>query len=198
MFIKDSVFKRMVKSAWKSCDLVVTHYAGYYTVEFGGCVMQVMDKCMSNRIKAIIVELIGDLPDDGEGYCYGNQMEPQSHLDIYDNLFEEFYENEDGRCVGTCIMIRHCNDVHIVMQTKTLDKFMVNKMFAELVDDRQIDESIGECVPGLPVRCGLHMEWGNNVMVLKVPVTKAQYEIDDKVLSISGDISFNPKGLLED
>ena len=198
MFIKDSVFKKLVKSAWKRNDLVIAHEGGYYRIEFGGCSMQIVDNNMSNRAKAVIVELIGDLPCGGEGYLYGEGCELQPHMDIYDNLFEEFARNENERCIGTSIMVRHCSDVHIVMQRRDLKKFMVNRVFAELVDSDRIDESAGEYMPGLPVYCGSYMAWGNNVMVLRIPITPVKYEIDKAVLSISGDLSFNPSDLAVD
>lgn len=162
--------------------------------------MQVLKEFMTNKMKAILIELVGELPQDEEGYLYGDGYEPQAHLPTYNNLFEECRKNEKEKCEATCMMVRHCDAVNIVMQQPAagFGKFMVLESFIELVDINQIDEENGEYAPLLPISLSTSMAWFNNVMVLKVPKTPMKYDADKKILLMAGDMSHDPNDLIRD
>lgn len=66
MFLKTSELKKVMKSAFKSRGLTVGNIQGQYLVYcdfWGVCVNAVY---APNKFKAAIMELIGDLPEDGE------------------------------------------------------------------------------------------------------------------------------------
>ncbi|MBE5928492.1 MAG: hypothetical protein E7267_03845 [Lachnospiraceae bacterium] len=155
---------------------------------------------MTNKLKAILIELVGELPTEGEGYLYGEDCEPQACLNIYDNLFMEFQGNEDERCEATCMMVCHGNDVSVVMQNMAAnhEKFMISASYMNMLDNGQIDEENGEYDPGFPVSLGSSMAWGNNVMVLKVPKTPIKYCVDKTILSLKGDMAHDANDLIRD
>lgn len=192
MFIKDSEFKKMVNKAFKKNDLIVARHQGYYFIGFGWCNIQVTTEMMSNKIKAILVEMIGDLPQEGEGYLYGEGCDPQSRMDLFDNIFEEHERYASSECEATCLMVRHCGDIHSVLQVAGENKkIMVHNKFIEMVSTKPVETDNGETVPGLPVFTG-RLVWANNIMALSVPVTPIKYRTDKIILSIEDNLAIDP------
>lgn len=186
MFIKESIFKKMAKQAWKNNMLVIIHADGVYHIELKWITLQVKREFMSNKIKASLIELIGELPAEGEGYKYGESSEPQQRL----GLFEHIDAVSGDECNPTCVLINNNGNIYNVLQTKD-SKIMVNNGFMSLIDTSQINEAAGEYEPGKPCLSDNHLTWINNVMALKVPVTLMRYRTDKIILSLDEDLIFD-------
>lgn len=196
MFIKDSVIKKLIKKAFEKNELVIAHEEGLYTIQFGNCVMQVIEKYMTNRVKSILVDFVGDIPKN-EGMLYGEGCEPQIHLDAYDDLREMFERKSDNEYEGTCVSVNRCKDVYRVMQLSAgTDKVMVKEEYISIVDHNSIDLEGGEIKPGLPRLFAHTLIWSNNVMSLRVPVGEIKYQSEKNILGSSYDLITRPEDYL--
>lgn len=85
MFIKTSVFKALIKQAYKQSGLVVGSDGESIFVAGAYWVLQMQEKHIPNKIKAAVIELTGDLPGAGEIFRAkageGNQYELQYYED---------------------------------------------------------------------------------------------------------------------
>ncbi len=185
MFIKEQVFKKIAKQAWRKSSLVVAHAQGVYHIEMGPVMMQVKAGLMSNKTKAALVELIGELPAEGEGYKYGEDADPQIL-----GLFENLGCAAGDECCETCVMIRNGHLLYNVYQTDDAKVKVLNSLVS-LVDESQVDAEAGECKPGNPVLSAGNITWENNVMALRVPVSEMKYPADKIILSIREDLTFD-------
>lgn len=79
MFIKPTEFKKLAKSAWETGTLVLSMYEGQMLIEGSSWVIAYQVDTIPNRIKAILVEMCGELPGVNETFraCKGqaNQYE---------------------------------------------------------------------------------------------------------------------------
>lgn len=192
MFIKDSKIKKLVKKAYEASDLIVARYQEYWFIGIENIILQVKEKYLSNKIKAILVEHIGELPNEGEGYQYGPNGS-QIHLDLYDDLFELYEEHIQNECEATCAMIRRCQNIYFVMQAlEGYRKLMVNEKYTALIDTKSIDIDNGESEVGLPVWYGYRLMWCNNVMAISVPVGEIKFTSERAILQIAEDIVTSP------
>lgn len=70
MFLKTAELKKMMKSALKSAGLYVGNIAGNYPVYGSTWGLSTDTEYASNKFKAALTELIGDIPEPGECYRY--------------------------------------------------------------------------------------------------------------------------------
>lgn len=70
MFLKIGELKRIMKDALKSSGLIVGNTGEWFLVytEKWGVATEL--QYLSNKFKAAVIELIGDLPEEGEAYLY--------------------------------------------------------------------------------------------------------------------------------
>ncbi|WP_270289391.1 hypothetical protein [Enterocloster citroniae] len=70
MFLKTAELKKMMKSALKGAGLYVGNIAGNYLVYGSTWGLSTDTEYASNKFKAALTELIGDIPESGECYRY--------------------------------------------------------------------------------------------------------------------------------
>lgn len=83
MFLKTGEMKKIMKSSLKKHGLIVGNIKGRYLVYSDCWGAAVEHKYASNKFKAAIMELIGDLPEEGECYEYT--------IDADKDLQQQFY-----------------------------------------------------------------------------------------------------------
>lgn len=203
MFLKPSIFKAMCSSAYKTSGLQIEHHAdGVYAIGSSWWQVEVKDSMLSNKIKAIIVELIGDFPLTGEGYTYRKgedgkcsiQMEIEGT--IYQNLekcygiSQEIYESTPLYITQTNVL---CN---ILQNIDTGDKTFINAMYLNLIDCDQIDYDAGECAPEGIHASGNTLIWSNNVMSFRCYVRSMKYKGEVELLEIfkTADLLYDRSG----
>ena len=91
MFIKTSIFKKLLKEAYKNDNLSVGHSekAKVYYIVGGYWFVAVQEQFFPNAEKAALVELIGDLPRDEYVRIHKNESRQQLVPDEMKVLFEE-------------------------------------------------------------------------------------------------------------
>lgn len=68
MFINTSIFKKLIKEAYNSVGLTVGKEDKEYIIEGGYWVIRTDETVIPNKEKAAIMELAGELPEDGQIY----------------------------------------------------------------------------------------------------------------------------------
>lgn len=85
MFINKTVFKKLLKEAYNSNCLKIGNVYGGIVIYAGCWAIQCREGRMPNWFKAIVIELIGEFPDEGIVMKYGKGGLPQ----------QTFAENEE-------------------------------------------------------------------------------------------------------
>lgn len=97
MIFNKTVFKKLLKTAYKSSGLMVANNSGRIIIAGSWWVMAMEEKVFTNEGRAALVELTGQLPAPGE--CWkstsaGNQMMMPLEFMNIDEKIEEIRKNE--------------------------------------------------------------------------------------------------------
>lgn len=178
MFLKQQVFKRLLKEAYKGPGLTVgrqqdedTKRPGYY-LSGDYWIIWLDAEEIPKEAKAAIIELAGDLPAPGEVFrAYkggGNQYEIEQNK-IFD--LPESFKRARVEFKVTNSLIEQGNVMARILQAedKTNHVTAVNEVFISLVDVESCNTDAGETLPYGP--CAEYAEapfiyWGNNVCYL--------------------------------
>lgn len=93
MIFNKTVFKKLLKEAYKGAGLLVANKEGRIIIAGGWWVMTMEEQVFTKEGKAALVELTGQLPMQGE--CWrstsaGNQIEmPPEYIDIDGDLYDD-------------------------------------------------------------------------------------------------------------
>ena len=120
MFADTQILKTLIKGAWKGSGLHIEHTkTGWFAVGGLWWQFEIGDQEMDNKIKAQIVELIGDLPEPGEAAVYYKKGDPQIQMPgtIYRNLMGEWYKREKEYWISN-VILRTKNDYVAVLEGK--------------------------------------------------------------------------------
>lgn len=181
MFINTSIFKKMCTNAYKGNGLDIEHSQGLYSIGSSWWQMEVKDTMLTNKVKSIIIELIGEFPEDGTGYTYTKDsserfeqmliegtkyMDLESDYNLSTDIYEKtpLYINNDG--VICCIL----------QNPDTGDKKVINSLYMSLIDKLKIDNDAGETVPQDIRKCENMMIWSNNIMSFGCYIRSIKYK----------------------
>lgn len=152
MFLKTGELKKMMKAALKSGGLYVGNMSGRYLVHTDTWGLNTEILYASNKFKAALMELIGDIPEPGEYYKYALQDgEVLQDVEIgYPDVYEEWKKAKD---YATHVPIYLCSWPHtyIVLQVhsdlgyKVADKLLT----ADLIGSKELDTTV-ESMPERP------------------------------------------------
>lgn len=170
MFIKTTVFKKMLNEAYKKGGFTVGNDNGEIFVEGGTWVLRVNEENLPNKEKAHIIELGGELPAEGEVYkCQkgGPNQYAIPWNDIWD-IGRAFRESEVEFGV-TDITLQSVSYPCRILQEKATGKCIVmQELYYNLIDPDQSDRQT-ETEPEGPMARntdGTILYWKNNIMSL--------------------------------
>ena len=166
MFIKNSVFKKIIKGAWSGAGLTVGNVHGRYVVITDIMIMYVKHNCITKEVKAAIIELAGDLPGEGEVFTAYKDGENQQAMTIDEILNGEMYESPSfsEEWIETSLLT---TTGHRIMQEKSgLNKCMIPEIVKDLIKPSEREE--GESWPEGPISAvsGSTMVWRNETTVI--------------------------------
>lgn len=79
MFVKTTVFKKLIKQAYETRSLLVAGTENEYIISGNWWIIRVKKDVFSKKNKAAIIELTGEFPEEGEAFRptknAGNQYE---------------------------------------------------------------------------------------------------------------------------
>lgn len=169
MFLRTGELKKLMKAALKSSGLTVGNRDGYFLVSGTGWDLKTEITAASNKFKAAITELVGDIPEPGECYIYRMQegeAVPEyvpAGEDLYD-IWKRAKDYSVAVPVSVCAFPHEYNlyqvhgDHRIVIANRVLagDIISVNELLEV------------EHAPGRPAYDGCALIWKNDTTIWRV------------------------------
>lgn len=180
MFLNTSILTKMMKEAYKGPGLRLGKSNGALLI--GGSYWQcvTMLQAIPNKILGLVVELTGQIPEEGEQYLStknGNQEE------IFD---PDRFNHEIGEpiCVTRLIIPTtiNCGVNQRVLKNKNSIR-LVNEGYIDLIYLHAIMTEIGETSPEGPYFKNGYVVWENNYGFFRA-ATRIVAEDDEKILNI--------------
>lgn len=166
MFLDTSGFKKLIKEAWKRSRLYLSKKGGSLLITDGTwCLLSDMDM-IPNKIKGAIIELTGELPQDGESFrsgkegnqCSFTQTLPWEAMRSLNDTAEEAIRAEQ-----TQILIDEGYTISRILKYRT-DSFCIQKQFTDLITCEELIEG-KETPPQGPYTTGKELKgvWWTNL-----------------------------------
>ncbi|WP_349947312.1 hypothetical protein ABFV83_02165 [Lacrimispora sp. BS-2] len=175
MFLKTGELKKMMKAALKSGGLYVGNINGGYLVHAGTWGLCTDILYASNKFKAALMELIGDIPESGEYYRYYHQngeVTQDAETD-YPNAYEMWKEAKD---YAAYVPINLCSWPHafIVLQVHSDLSYKVadKSLTADVISSKELETTV-EGMPGRPNYNYGILYWKNDTTIYWVHTTEA-------------------------
>lgn len=175
MFVNEGALKKVIKAGYKNMGLTIGCREEDYVLAGAGWCLQIDRNNLTNKIKGLMVEIAGGLPEEGEWATYMDEKEPQLQIkDAYGNLREasggDFWK-------GTRMLYVAKNEVVNRVWKREDDKacILLPECLAALAFEGKIEN---ETLPEGPYGNGSSLYWRNDKAVLAVYVTKPDEEAD--------------------
>ena len=153
MFLKTGEMKKIMKSSLKRHGLIVGNIDGRYLVYSDNWGVYVEHAFATNKFKAAIMELIGDLPEPYE--CYMYTIEPDKELKQervldYPDPYELWKEAKDFGAITPMYLVAWPHE-YVVYQRKSDLRFIValRGLTTAAISSSELDQS-SESMPGRP------------------------------------------------
>ena len=168
MFFKQNIFERLLKEAYKTCGIHISHRIingeyGAYQIAGTNWAAWIRDDKITKEAKAAIIKLCGDLPGPGEAFLAKKDYENQYEIEgIYKNLQEELDECKIKMRI-TKLMTRRDGGLVRFLQAEE-HTVAIDQAIVDLVDKNAVDRDAGEEEPYGPlIESGnsLRVYWGN-------------------------------------
>lgn len=145
MFINPAVFKKLIKNSYSAEGLTVG--ATEEEIFFAGAfwVIRVYKEAIPKKIKAAVIELIGDLPVTGEVLTYRKKSEPQYEIaeNEYWNITENFAKAQIPLNVTKIQYAGGWEDIRILQEETTKKCIAIKNIIWDLIDASALEEFEG-------------------------------------------------------
>ena len=135
MFINTGRFKKMIAAAWKLHHFIVGCAEEKYFFSDGTWIISVYKDMLPNKEKAAVIELIGELPEEGQVMKTGKDMPAQYMLmdDVWD-IEKTFDKCQCGMTVTRSLYQGPLNTYRVIQNRKDQKCFFVNNDFIDMFD----------------------------------------------------------------
>lgn len=153
MFLKTGEMKKIMKASLKRHGLIVGNVNDHYIVYSDNWGVYVEHTYATNKFKAAIMELIGDLPEPGECYFYEITAEKEigqkAEFD-YPDPFELWKEAKDFAVIAPIFLVSWPHE-YMVLQTKQDLRFIIadRALTSNAISGSELDRT-SESMPGRP------------------------------------------------
>lgn len=188
MFIKANILKKLMKEAFKANFLIIGRKEDDYYIQGVYWKFLCNKNFIPKTIYAQIIELAGEIPDEGECFCSGkggNQMQI--------NSMEIEIPGKAERVDMTDLVLEHKTGTEQrILQFENGFNVLINNMFAVAVKGKNYEEELGELPPEGPYCHIAHgVFWENNVM--RFQAAFRQDDEHERMLKNMGTISLTEK-----
>lgn len=166
MFLNITEFKKILKNAYKGSGLTVGILNGNLvltnsTRTWG---VQVDGDYVPNKLKAALVELIGDLPEEGEVLSY-TQDGAQTEMDLGEFDFYYMWMQAKDYAANTPFILKTGYDEYALMQIhSTMEMEPIYRGFLDIISAKELDHSMEE-MPGRPSYRNGVLYWKNDTTI---------------------------------
>lgn len=164
MFLNITALKKILTNSYKSTGLTVGRTETDLIVCNTYMGFQVDIDFVPNKLKGILAELIGDLPEEGEFYTYSKEgQQAEMDLDRFD--FYKCWKDAKGFAVKTPIMIAGEGDGdYRLMQIGTGNMVAIQERIVDLISYKSLEKT--ENLPGRPSFANGIFYWKNDTTIL--------------------------------
>lgn len=164
MFIDKTKFKKMVNTAYKKEGLTVSNDGDGIIICGGGVwVIWMRESRLPKTIKAILIELIGELPGPGEEY--NTAKEDMDPWEPYDGKFQFLRENqEEQELYKSKIVLDMPRGLYRVYKQEDGRVMAVREEIVKMVSIRDLEDC--EYYPDNPGKVGEGAIWRNDRCIL--------------------------------
>lgn len=153
MFLKTGEMKKIMKSSLKKHGLIVGNVNDRYLVYSDNWGVYVEHAFATNKFKAAIMELIGDLPEPYECYKYTIESDKelnQERVFDYPNPYEQWKAAKDFGAIAPMYLIAWPHE-YVVYQRKSDLRFIVAQraLTTAAISPSELDQT-SESMPGRP------------------------------------------------
>lgn len=195
MFINASAFKKLIKESWSKEGLTMGATEDEIFLAGGSWVIRTFKSEMTNKIKAAIVELTGELPAAGEVFtCYKKEATQYEVAENeYWNICERFKDAKIPLQI-TKVKYQGVKELRVLQEKESLESILINEKFMNLIDLSAREEM--EDIPVGPVTTGTKsglVYWKNSIMAIAVARIFVNEETDHEMSAFMGQME---RGLL--
>lgn len=159
MFLNPKELKRMMKEAFKASNLIVGNTGEAYYLQGTNWKVLCKKSFITKTILAEIIELAGEIPEEGECFCAGkdgNQMQV--------NPMKIDTDVEMTKVEVTNFVLAE-NGIARILQSTTGKILLINNKYINMTTGKHYDQENGETEPEGPyIFGGCQAYWKNNVM----------------------------------
>lgn len=168
MFLKTGELKKIMKASLKKHGLIVGNVKDHYLVYSDNWGLYIEIPYASNKFKAAIMELIGDLPEAYECYLYkttpDGEAEPETVPD-YPDPYEQWKAAKDFAAVAPVMLFAWPHE-YIVCQKHSDLKFVVaDRSLSDRVISRSELDTTVEAMPTRPSFFSGVLYWKNETTI---------------------------------
>lgn len=167
MFVDEAKLKAAMKTSWKGKGITLSRTGNLYTMLCDRFDLEIHKDFMTNKVKALIVELCGEIPEDGEGITFRKDCENQIALEV--ELPEAVGGDEIRRT--SVLFVNHGETLMRVWKGSTC--IAVPETLSFLTEGSLEN---GETEPEGPYLAGGRVIWKNNTTKLMVHAATAKDE----------------------
>ena len=177
MFLKTSIFRKLCKEAWRGGGLFLHCENGVYIIYGRYWQVEVGVEELTNAEKAAIIELAGEMPQEGEHFkafksdkhSYIQQIFRDEGRFPHEPISESF--RSEG--VFTPITINGSLEMAVIRDKKSQDCYCVPRIVKQMITNEQDDTDPD---PWGPVRGSNLIAWTNNITTVITTVHDYQDE----------------------
>lgn len=173
MFVKSAKFKQLIKEAYSAAGLKLGNDGTGIIIAGSYWAIWVNRDYIPKKVLAIIVELNGEIPEQGEFYIsnkYGKQYE-FDYSDVYRVMEQEI--KKELEITNLLIGHRSGAKTRVLQEPKERKIILISERFIEMIDSMAVLQDDGEAFPEGPTLTNYGgIAWKNNVMMLVAyPIT---------------------------
>ena len=139
MFLKTSIFKKLLKNAYTGAGLHVHNKDGNIILQGSSWVVMFVNGVMPKEIKGEIIKFIGDFPKTGEAFRVTKDGE-QMALDVSDEKMFEL-EPEDGYVITSMNVDTSEGTCRIIENEVSEEKYLISSLYTDIVDVESLEET---------------------------------------------------------
>lgn len=192
MFLKTAELKKMMRSALKSAGLYVGNIAGNYLVYGSTWGLSTDTEYASNKFKAALTELIGDIPEPGECYRYyiqGKQVAQDTCVN-YPDIYEACKAAKD---YAAGLPINYISWPHefTVYQIHSNKSYVIAPrcLTKDVISQKELDNSV-ESMPSRPSYMPNTLYWKNDTTIYWVTTVEQGERVRDVLFPALEELDF--------
>lgn len=193
MFLKTGELKKIMKSSLKTCGLTVGNVNGYYLIfsDIWGAAVETIRA--SNKLKAAIMEMVGDLPEPGECCCYTVGTDKELVCQTvwpHPEPYEEWKAAKDF-ATATPVKLMLWPHTYMIFQSKKDLKFLLAKesLTNAVISASELELEM-ESMPGRPSLMGNVLYFKNETTIWWVYTEPAESRVKDVLFPHLSGIDF--------